>query len=46
MMKIEKSKIVFVSILVVIVAFLITYTMMITGMTRKMSILKKQKYPS
>ena len=30
-MKIEKNKIVFISVLVVIVIFLVTYTLMITG---------------
>lgn len=44
-MKIEKSKIVFVSILVVIVTFLITYTIMITGDDPENHFLKETEVP-
>ena len=45
MMKIEKSKIVFVSILVVIVTFLITYTIMITGDDQEHEYLEDTEVP-
>jgi hypothetical protein len=45
MMKIEKSKIVFVSILVVIVIFLITYTIMITGDDQEHEYLEETEVP-
>ena len=44
-MKIEKSKIVFVSILVVIVTFLITYTIMITGDDQEHEYLEDTEVP-